>query len=95
MKIHVFLTLFIVLLAISLDVGLLQIGMLVIVIGGVITLEMVNTAIERVVDLVSPTYHPLAKTAKDVAAAAVLIYSMIAVIVGIIVFYEPVMNLFL
>ncbi|WP_238544674.1 diacylglycerol kinase family protein [Geomicrobium sp. JCM 19037] len=86
---------FIVLLAISLDVGLLQIGMLVIVIGGVITLEMVNTAIERVVDLVSPTYHPLAKTAKDVAAAAVLIYSMIAVIVGIIVFYEPVMNLFL
>ncbi|WP_238544927.1 diacylglycerol kinase family protein [Geomicrobium sp. JCM 19039] len=95
MKIHVFLTLFIVLLAISLDVGLLQIGMLLIVIGGVITLEMVNTAIERVVDLVSPTYHPLAKTAKDVAAAAVLIYSMIAVIVGIIVFYEPVMNLFL
>ncbi|GAJ99107.1 diacylglycerol kinase [Geomicrobium sp. JCM 19055] len=58
-----------------------------IVIGGVIALEMVNTAIERLVDLVSSDYHPLAGIVKDVAASAVLIFSMIAVVVGIIIFF--------
>ncbi|MES2517620.1 MAG: diacylglycerol kinase family protein [Bacteroidota bacterium] len=42
--------------------------------GGVLALEAVNTAIETVVDLVSPEFHPLAKKAKDVAAGAVLIF---------------------
>ena len=43
------------------------------IIALVIGMEMVNTAIERVVDLVSPDYHPLAKTAKDMAAGAVFV----------------------
>jgi diacylglycerol kinase len=49
----------------------------------VLSLEMVNTAFEAIVDLASPTYHPLAKIAKDVAAGSVLIASLIAVLVGI------------
>jgi diacylglycerol kinase (ATP) len=48
----------------------------------VLSLEMVNTAFEAIVDLASPMYHPLAKIAKDVAAGSVLIASMIAVLVG-------------
>jgi diacylglycerol kinase (ATP) len=48
----------------------------------VLSLEMVNTAFEAIVDLASPTYHPLAKIAKDVAAGSVLIASLIAVLVG-------------
>lgn len=67
-------------------------AILMIVIGGVIALEMVNTAIERIVDLVSSDYHPLAGIAKDVAASAVLIFSMIAVVVGIIIFFEPLLQ---
>ncbi|AXF54694.1 diacylglycerol kinase family protein [Salicibibacter kimchii] len=67
---------------------------LLVVIGGVITFELVNTAIERVVDLVSEDYHPLAKIAKDVAATAVFVYSLIAVVVGLIIFYQPVLELF-
>ena len=43
------------------------------VIGGMIALEMINTAIESVVDMVTQAYHPLAKLAKDIAAGAVLI----------------------
>ncbi|QQK75827.1 diacylglycerol kinase family protein [Salicibibacter cibarius] len=68
-------------------------AILLVVIGGVITFELVNTAIERVVDLVSEDYHPLAKIAKDVAATAVFVYSLIAVVVGIIIFYQPLLEL--
>jgi diacylglycerol kinase (ATP) len=50
------------------------------------TAEALNTAIELVVDLVSPDVHPLAGRAKDVAAGAVLISACGAVVVGILVF---------
>jgi len=52
----------------------------------VIAAEFFNTAIEFVVDLVSPEKHPLAGAAKDVAAGAVLILSIAAAIVGILIF---------
>jgi undecaprenol kinase len=55
-------------------------------IGGMIALEMVNTAIERTVDMFTQEYHPLAKQAKDIAAGAVLFYAIICVIIGLIVF---------
>ena len=48
----------------------------------VVAVELLNTAIEAVVDLVSPEDHPLAKRAKDVAAAAVLIATFGAIAVG-------------
>jgi len=54
--------------------------------GMVISLELVNTAIETVVDLVSPEYHPLAGKAKDVAAAAVYWLCVLVAIVGVILY---------
>jgi diacylglycerol kinase len=48
--------------------------------------ELLNTAIEATIDLVSPHYHPLAKIAKDTASAAVFVYSIIAFAIGCIVF---------
>lgn len=50
----------------------------------VLSLELVNTAVEALVDLASPELHPLAKTAKDVAAAAVLIAAVFAVGVALV-----------
>lgn len=61
----------------------------------VIVCELLNTAIERAVDLAMPDRHPLAKIAKDVAAAAVLVSAVFAAIVETIVFYEPISRLFL
>lgn len=52
----------------------------------VICLEMVNTAIERTVDLVTAEYHLYAKIAKDVAAGAVLVAAIFATIIGGIIF---------
>ena len=48
--------------------------------------EGVNTAIERLTDLVSPGYHPLAGRAKDIAAGAVLLAALGAISIGIIIF---------
>jgi Diacylglycerol kinase len=59
-------------------------------IGLVFGMEMMNTAIESVVDLASPKLHPLAGKAKDVAAGAVLICAIIAVIIGLIIFVPKV-----
>lgn len=60
-----------------------------VVCGFVIFAEMVNTAIEAVIDLVSPSYNRLARIAKDVAAGAVLLAAAVAVIVGICLFGDP------
>ncbi|MBX8943284.1 MULTISPECIES: diacylglycerol kinase family protein [Lysinibacillus] len=49
-------------------------------------LEMMNTAIERVVDLASPEIHPLAKQAKDIAAGAVLVFALFSAIIGLLIF---------
>ena len=48
--------------------------------------EALNTALEYVVDLANPKWHPLARDAKDVAAAAVLLCSVGAAVVGLLVF---------
>ena len=67
----------------------------VLCIGLVIAAELVNSAIERVVDLASPEQHPLAGQAKDLAAGAVLVCAMVAVIVGILVFLPYLRRFFL
>ena len=54
--------------------------------GLIMGLELVNTAVEAVVDLATQDYHPLAKKAKDTAAGAVLIASIMAAIAGLIIF---------
>ena len=51
--------------------------------------EFINTALEAVVDLASPQQHPLARGAKDVAAAAVLIASLCSVVIGLLILGPP------
>lgn len=69
-------------------------AILILTIGLVVSCELINTAIEAVVDLVTEEYHPLAKVAKDTSAAAVFIFAIIAVIVGMIIFVPKVISLF-
>lgn len=61
-------------------------------IGSVLLAETINTAIELVVDLVEPNFHPIAGIAKDVAAGAVLITALQAVVVGILLFAHPLLR---
>ncbi len=59
----------------------------------VIAAELLNTAIETIVDLVSPEYHPLAGRAKDIAAGAVWSLCLVVALVGIIVFANAFLRL--
>ncbi|MCH3943150.1 MAG: diacylglycerol kinase family protein [Atopobiaceae bacterium] len=60
--------------------------------GFVLSSELVNTAIETIVDLVSPEFHPLAGRAKDISAAAELVLCIAAGIVGLIVFGHAILR---
>ena len=61
--------------------------MSLILMGGILVVELINTSIESVVDLVTLDVHPLAKRAKDVASAASFMYSIITIIGELIIFY--------
>lgn len=63
-----------------------QWGLLILTIAAVLAAELFNTAVEAVVDLVSPAQHPLAKAAKDTAAGAVLVLAMAALLVAVLLF---------
>lgn len=60
---------------------------LLVMIGWVLAAELVNTIVERIVDMLKPRLHPYARVIKDIMAAAVLISSVIALVVGIIILY--------
>lgn len=62
--------------------------LLLLTIALVIACEMLNTAVETIVDMISPSYHKLAKFAKDIAAGAVLICAAIACIIGFLLYWD-------
>ncbi len=70
----------------ALNISRLEWVIVIISIFFVIGLELVNTALEAVVDLVSPEYHPVAKVAKDVASAAVLTSGVGGLVAGLVIF---------
>ena len=74
-----------------LKVSVLEWTVLVLVIGMVLALEMINTSIERCVDLVTKDYKELAKAAKDIAAGSVFIMSMFSIVIGIIIFLPKIL----
>jgi diacylglycerol kinase len=57
----------------------------------VMTMEMLNTSLERVVDLFTDEYHPLARLAKNAAAGAALLAALYAVIVGLVIFLPKIL----
>lgn len=82
MRFHLYVVLVVMLLGIYVNLGLREMLVLLFTISLVLIAEMFNSAIEATVDLVQPNYHPLAKFAKDIAAGAVLITTIVALVVG-------------
>ena len=83
MKVHTAVAVMAVVCGIVADLSRAEWAILILTIAMVITLELVNTAAERIVDMVTEEYHPLAEKAKDIAAGAVLVGAVASVIVGI------------
>lgn len=86
MKVHISLAVLAIALGIFLRITALEFAIIFLAIAGVLITEMFNTVIERCVDLASPTYHPLAKAAKDMAAGAVLLSAITAIIIALFIF---------
>ena len=87
--IHAVITTAVILLALWLKRPRQEWAILILTFMAVWMAEFMNTAIEALVDMASPEYHPLAKVAKDVAAAAVLLGAIGAVIIGLLLLGPP------
>lgn len=92
-KVHFLATALVIALGLYLKVSITEWIALTICIALVFSLEAINSALEYTVDLASKEYHVLAKKAKDVAAAAVLIASLFCVVVAVLIFGPKLLEL--
>lgn len=65
----------------------------VLAIGMVLAAELINTAIEAIVDMVTLEFHPLAKIAKDCGSAATFVLAMMAAVIGIVVYLPHILEI--
>lgn len=93
LQIHIVITVLVVIIGSLMSLSTIEWLFIIFAVGGMIALELVNTAIERVVDLATAELHPLAKQAKDIAAGAVLVYAFVAFAVGLIIFLPKITEL--
>lgn len=89
-RIHAVVAVLVVTLGFLLGLSLMEWALIVVAISMVLVAEILNTAFEKLVDLVSPEHRPLAGHVKDLAAGAVLLAAIAAVIIGLLVFIPKV-----
>jgi len=92
MKVHVGISVLVLLMGFLFHISTFEWLICILCIGLVFSTEMFNTAIETIVDLVSPQRNHLAGKAKDIAAGAVLVTAIISVAVGIIIFLPKIIK---
>jgi diacylglycerol kinase len=92
-RIHLFATICTVTAGILLKVSAIEWIALVFAIGFVLTMEIVNSAIENIADFVSPEKHDMIKKIKDLSAAGVLVSAITAVVIALIVFLPEILDL--
>ena len=93
MKIHLFVMLLVIVAGVVLKLSAAQWKICIILFSLVIAGELFNTAIEAVVDMVMPEFHPKAKIAKDAAAGGVLVLAIGAAIIGLMIFIPKIIAL--
>ena len=92
LKIQLFIALIVIIFSIVLQINKIEMLFVCLSICFVIFAETINTSIEKTVDLVTEEYNEKAKIAKDIAAGAVIVASLNAIMVGIIIFLEKIIN---
>jgi diacylglycerol kinase (ATP) len=85
-RVHLFAAIIAIGLSLYLKISSLEWIAILSVISAVFVTEILNSAIEKLADVVSPDFHPKIKVVKDLAAAAVLVAAFLAVAVGLLVF---------
>jgi diacylglycerol kinase (ATP) len=85
-RIHLAATIIVALLVILLPISAREVLLLVWAVGFVWVTELLNTAIEKAMDIISKEYHPVIKTVKDISAASVLLAALVALVTGCFIF---------
>lgn len=94
-RIHIIVSVIVVILGALLDISLTEWLIVLVLIGLVLSLEIINTSIENICDYISPEWHMIIKKIKDLAAAAVFLAAMISVVCGIIIFLPKLCDFFI
>jgi undecaprenol kinase len=92
-QVHLMLASATLVLGVLLGISRIEWCLLAIVIGMVVLMEAINSAVERVTDVLRPRINEYAKEIKDITAAAVMISSIVAVIVGLLIFIPKLVSL--
>ncbi len=92
-RVHTSIGILAIILCWALQVSHVEVAVICLTIGAVLVMEILNTALESLVDLtVGQTYHELAKIAKDCAAGAVLMAAIVALLIAVLIFAPPLWN---
>lgn len=86
LKFHLFAAVIVTIAGLWTRLTMIEWYVIIILFGVMFALEIMNSAVERTVDLVTKEIHPLAKQAKDFAAGAVLVFAFISAIIGCLIF---------
>ena len=92
MKIHITIMIFVIIFGIVLKISKIEWIICIVLFGLVISSELMNTAIENTVDLITMEKNPKAKIAKDVAAGAVLVNAVTSAIIGLLIFLPKILK---
>src|ERR1700743_350540 len=93
-RVHLILAVIAIVLGYTLNISTAEWLWITLCIGMVLLTELINTAIELLVDLVSPEYNEKAGRVKDMCAAAVLITAITALVIGLVIFVPKILLLF-
>lgn len=93
MRVHLFVFMLVLIAAFALEISKIELLLILGISAVTFSLELTNTAIERLADKVSPEYDERIGVVKDVMAGAVLVSSIFAVIIGCVIFIEPLLKL--
>ena len=90
--IHAAVSCLVVIVGLWLSISAVSWAVIILTLAIVWSAEAINTAIEAVIDLVSPQHHPLAKISKDLGAASVLITAIASVLIGLLIMGPPLLQ---
>jgi len=94
LRFHFFMAILVAALGLFLQIARVDWLFIIYAVGSVVTAELFNTSMEKLVDLTQTSFHPLAGLAKDIASGAVLFTALQAVIIGLFVFIPYLNRLF-
>jgi diacylglycerol kinase len=87
-KVHLLAAVVVIISGICLKISRIEWAIIMLQIGAVFAAEAINTALEKLCDLVEPAYHPQIKAIKDLASGAVLLLAVSAVVVAVLIFFQ-------